>query len=159
MTIIDPNPSHLGSSHALFRFTREVIRRERILVETYLPCVREVLFNNQVHDMQAIASNGNDSLCASLQRPAHISRHQQDSRRTASCKTSVKQRQRGHICAALTLDAPRQQQGLEQLAPQLHALGEACSVITVKIISFLFVMKYSPRVLNFRRKKFTRFEH
>ena len=91
-----------------------------------------------------IASNGNDSLCASLQRPAHVCKQQQDARRTVSSKVSVKQRRLGHICAALTLDAPQQQQGLEQLAPQLHAPWWACSFITLHIGMFHWCWNSHP---------------
>lgn len=137
MTITDPNPSHLGSSHALFTSTTEVIRRERTLLKTYQQQYYIGLMMNQVQNVQAVASKSNDSLYASLQRPAHVCTQQQEARRPAWSNVSVKQRRREHIRAALTLDAPQQHQGLAQLAPQLHALGGACSFTILKPIPFI----------------------
>ena len=84
----------------------------------------EAIIVNQMQNMRVLDSKGNESFCASPQRPAHIGKNQQTERRTALSRLSARHIQAKHICAALTLDAPQQQQqGIEQLAPQLHALG------------------------------------
>lgn len=77
-----------------------------------------------MHNMRTQTSKGSESLCTGLQRPAYIHKHQQNVRRAVSSKLSAQHRGSGLLCAALTLDAPQQQQqGAEQLAPQLQALG------------------------------------